>query len=117
MNPESSKIYNSESCNTQEHSDLCLQCLECCKILTFEITIPVFQFANTVKFYEARGCEVKTAGGKFYVVVNYPCPNLTAEGCRIYSTRPNVCRQYDGRLHPLMAPVCKWSTWSRKEIS
>ena len=101
--------------NTPNHQALCLKCLACCKILA----IPSDRFLLTqddIELYEARGCKLKVLDGKFYIVMPYPCPHLTPQGCDIYDKRPKSCEYYDGRMDPLVAGECLWREEDREKI-
>lgn len=87
-------------------SDLCLRCLECCKVLLFRVQADKL----TVEFYETRGFKIyRPAPGLHFVEVPYECQHLTGFGCKIYPERPEVCRIYDGRKHPVMKTKCLWA--------
>jgi Fe-S-cluster containining protein len=62
-------------------------------------------------YYKKRGCIVESVGDDFDLAIMIPkdCPNLTTFGCKIYDARPGLCREYDGRLDPLMKKRCKLS--------
>ena len=97
----------------KKKSKLCLQCLECCKV----IAIPVEHVSpETIELYVARGCWLAPlSGGRYGIVIPFPCPHLTPEGCDMYNNRPQVCKDYDGKKDPLMADKCLWIKKNRKE--
>ena len=88
--------------------ELCLKCKECCKIIAVRAGINP-ENERTVDFYTTRGCRVLTTEQLPIVLVPYPCPYLTEEGCKIYTTRPLACKEYDGRLDPIMRHICLWN--------
>jgi len=79
--------------------------MECCKVFYVPTRV---SSKDQKRFYELRGCKVKNFKGSQVVVVPLPCPHLTLKGCDIYDTRPQVCREYDGREDPLMMDKCLW---------
>lgn len=96
----------------------CIECSECCEWVTFIIPQPSgiqltterssFLKNALVEFYEARGCKIKDAiGDNMAVMVPSVCPHLSVKGCDIYDKRPDLCRQYDGRLDRYMKDVCR----------
>lgn len=93
----------------QEKQNVCLSCMECCKIMAF--TYPVHIVDNTfVDFYRARGCEVRFYNNLAYVIVPMPCPHLDKKkGCTIYNSRPIACRMYSGIEDPIIKDKCKWN--------
>jgi Fe-S-cluster containining protein len=94
-------------------SKLCLQCMECCKILA----VPIEHISpDTIEFYVARGCWLAPlSGGRRGVVIPFPCLHLTPEGCDIYSSRPYACEVYDGTKDPLMSDKCLWIKKNRRK--
>ena len=92
-------------------SKLCLQCMECCKYVTFTLQISDPKtYRKAVFFYETRGFEVIQFPGSIQVVINTVCPQLTSFGCKIYLNRPAFCRDYDGRKDSFMIinKKCAW---------
>ena len=76
----------------------CSQCGSCCKELAIAIDRKIDPTARA--YYLARGCVIKRG----VVFAQYPCPSLIypdiAGGiyrCGIHETRPQMCRDYDGR--------------------
>jgi len=92
---------------------LCLQCMECCKILA----IPADVFSpRAIELYVTRGCWLASiSGGRRGVVIPYPCPHLTPKGCNIYEQRPQDCRDYNGTKDPLMKDKCLWIKKNRRK--
>lgn len=92
---------------------ICIGCQECCKWVSFTITFyNQKQKDDLVEFYTARGFKINKHHIRtdcIEVMIKSECPKLTKYGCRIYSKRPEACRQYDGRKDPLMMDYCKLS--------
>lgn len=96
-------------------SKLCLQCMECCKILAVPIELKYIH-PESIAFYVARGCWIAPlSGGRLGIVVPFPCPHLTPEGCDMYENRPQECRDYDGTRDPLMSDKCLWIKKNREK--
>lgn len=59
---------------------------------------------------KARGLTVlDKSKGWYRVSLRAPCPHLSSEEpwkCGIYETRPQACRDFDGRTEPSLE--CKW---------
>ena len=89
----------------ERKSELCLQCLECCKILLFKVTGDRL----TVAFYKARVFKVHKLDDLCIVEIPEACIHLTSFGCKIYPVRPEACRGYDGSTHPIMKTKCLWA--------
>lgn len=81
----------------EELSKLCVKCQACCKEVAIHSQYPYTQ--AVAEFYEARGFRVYNESGMAVIHLDYPCPKLTPLGCSIYETRPEVCKEFDGRLH------------------
>jgi Fe-S-cluster containining protein len=87
-------------------SELCLQCLECCKVLLFIMDFNVM----VAKFYTTHGCTIHKVGEQqMYIEVPRMCQHLTAFGCSIYPVRPEACRLYDGGTHAIIKTRCLWN--------
>lgn len=87
--------------------ELCLKCMECCKVLAFP-ALYCMNNRNFTQFYYNRGCSIIATESLPVVIVESTCPHLTDNGCTIYDSRPKWCREYDGRLDPVMRHVCLW---------
>ena len=85
-------------------SDLCLQCLECCQ--KFRLPVNKFITQRDRDLYKARGFELARIHGVQFLVFPHICPQLTPEGCKIYDTRPDACKMYNGLRDPVVD--CKW---------
>ena len=94
---------------------LCLQCMECCKILAVPIPWKEHVTPEAIAFYLTRGCWfAPISGGRRGLVIPFQCPHLTPEGCDIYENRPLACKEYDGTRDPLMSDKCLWIKKNRK---
>jgi Fe-S-cluster containining protein len=85
---------------TKAETKICIKCRRCCKVMTFRIPLEAFDDAylkNCKEYYMARGCELFVDAGHLVVVVPSICRHLNRKGCKIYDTRPELCRLYDGR--------------------
>jgi Fe-S-cluster containining protein len=76
----------------------CSQCGACCKEIPVAINNKIDP--NTRAYYLARGCIIKNG----VVFAQYPCPNLIYPDfvggkykCGIHATRPQLCKDFDGR--------------------
>ena len=51
-------------------------------------------------FFKMRGNRVRNDNGLVTVEIDNPCPHLSEiDGCKIYTNRPRVCREYDCTFH------------------
>jgi Fe-S-cluster containining protein len=91
----------------RKKSELCLKCMECCKVVMFRARLDPDN-ERTREFAHARGCSFLKMPDGPLVVIPFPCPNLTTEGCKIYEHRPVACQTFDGRKDPLVGDKCKW---------
>ena len=88
-------------------SELCLDCLECCKVIGWYVNSTDIHMAA---FYLARGCKLyKYNDSILLVTLPHICEQLGEEGCKIYESRPLICRMYDGRNDPCMKGKCLWN--------
>ena len=96
--------------------------------MTFTLSPDTEQELTSLKrYYRVRGCQVHDHGSSLSVMIYSPCPQMPVthrpapgiapledlwqgQGCHNYSTRPKLCRVYDGRLDPFMAERCKLPT-------
>lgn len=78
-------------------------CIECCKWMTFIIKKSE-ELEKQLEFYIERGCKIQHIKESDSIAITIPsvCPHLTVMGCRIYSTRPESCRNYDCRQDPFL---------------
>lgn len=91
--------------------EICISCQECCKVMTFTLSLPRSTYKYYTSFYRKRGCEVqvqKVTSEQYQVVViiQSDCPELSPFGCKSYNYRPHFCRLYDGRKDPYMQDKC-----------
>jgi Fe-S-cluster containining protein len=93
---------------TPELQQICIECQECCKWMTFILVKPSQQLLH---IYRVRDCKIKVINGNTHIMVKSVCPHLTQEGCDIYDKRPQICREYDGRYDPAMKYICKLPEW------
>jgi Fe-S-cluster containining protein len=100
-------------------SDLCLECLECCKWLVYPLPVrkdqPQDVVDRTKHFYETRGCETMLYKNRFLIKIFSPCQHLTPRGCAIYDDRPLLCKNYDGRDSPISKDDCLWLVLGESE--
>lgn len=78
---------------------LCISCRRCCKSIGIYVDPGVYAASqkDLVRFYRARGFKIYKRDHLLLFIHNdFPCPNLTQKGCKIYRKRPNVCRNYSG---------------------
>ena len=107
-----------EKVNLTKQQELCLSCMECCRWLTFITEVPKDKVNYMTPLYKMRDCKVTVMprGGKAVVVILVPktCHHLSPIGCAIYQTRPQACRDYDGRRDPVLKDICKWNELEEK---
>ena len=87
---------------------LCIACQACCKVFYIPVKTDSW-FYEGKKLYEMRGCKIANYKGNKVVIVPLRCSQLTPQGCRIYSNRPQACKDYDGTKDPLMKHRCLWT--------
>ncbi len=93
--------------NDKLKSDLCLKCIECCKIMGFYINA---KDVEAVQFYDKRGCRLSLVTPEIIsVTIDRVCPELSENGCKIYENRPRICKNFDGRLHNETKGICLWN--------
>jgi Fe-S-cluster containining protein len=77
----------------------CKQCGECCRYFAIK---RVMKTKHVVEYMEARGYKFDGTT----MLIPSVCPQLTEEGkCKIYETRPQVCRDYEGKSGKFYVPV------------
>lgn len=97
------------SLNKSKKEKLCIRCQACCKLLYIPTTQPLIkEESDGSEFYKERGIKFCVLYGVLYAAIPSECPQLTKEGCKIYSRRPQSCQEYDGRKDPLMKDICLW---------
>lgn len=92
---------------------VCVECQECCRYLTFIVNQDVIERHREI--YEARGCVIRQITGNPTFALRVPsvCQHLQPYGCDIYETRPQECKDYDGRYDPLLQDLCKLINFKR----
>src|SRR5512140_3295129 len=76
----------------------CIGCQYCCTYVSLEIDAPKTDADHDViRWYLAhRNISIYIGDDDaWYFLVDNPCENLTAEGCRIYEDRFQICRHYE----------------------
>lgn len=107
-----------EICMTYEELDrltklrekVCLSCQLCCTRTLMPVSL---RDKEEMAFYETKGFRFFSMDRRIFTVLYTKCPHLTKSGCKIYENRPKGCKDYDGRLDPLLTKACKW--WGIKE--
>lgn len=91
--------------NATKKKRLCLQCQACCKL----VYIPTNAMSQKdLSFYFARGIKFIRVKGTPCAAVPSICPQLTKQGCKIYDSRPEDCRDYNGLEDPILKDICLW---------
>jgi Fe-S-cluster containining protein len=90
--------------------EACIKCQRCCKVMILPVLI---RDKEEMKFYETRGLEFFMMQENIWTILHKECKHIAKSGCRIYDKRPEACKQYDGRLDPLLTKACLW--WQIKE--
>lgn len=91
-----------------EKSRICISCQECCKHLVFKFPVEEWDYRKSA-LYIARGCKIKVGAITVDILVPSVCQHLhPRSGCAIYDTRPDICREYDGRYDIHLRDICKW---------
>jgi len=100
-------------------SELCQQCGKCCMTMTFDGGRVTEEERDTIRWMELHGLKIDYfhRGGRLYYAFTVPmrCQELEEKDgrfrCRIYQTRPQMCRDYDGSQDgPAGVPDCLWRT-------
>ena len=87
-----------------DKSNLCRQCQKCCLL----IAIPVNGRAS-LSFYATRGIDLRQRDGVTWALMPQTCQHVGVFGCRIYETRPQGCRDYDGTKDSFLDGQCEWN--------
>lgn len=87
----------------------CTDCTHCCDYMTFGVAcgnMSSSERRRKVEYFKARGCHLQwVTRNKLVVTVYSPCPYATEESlCRVYSRRPEACRDYDCRDDEYLPP-------------
>ncbi len=82
----------------------CLKCGECCRDLIVNESLGLVLFPNEIRYFPSSSIEPCLGKGKkpnhssfkiwAYQLNEMNCSNLINNSCKIYETRPRVCRQY-----------------------
>ena len=93
-----------------EKQRMCVACRKCCEAVGVYIDPDIYTSSakELTAFYKARGFSVSREDGLLFLVLDYPCPQLTRNGCGIYRKRPGICRTYSGLED--FGDGCLWST-------
>jgi len=79
----------------KKQQEICIGCQLCCTQLGFYIPNETV----VIDFYNVRGCNVyQRSDGETIASIPMECQHLYEGGCAIYSSRPQVCRDYNGIL-------------------
>jgi uncharacterized cysteine cluster protein YcgN (CxxCxxCC family) len=103
-------------------SELCLQCGRCCMAMTFFGGEVDDDARDEISWMELHGLKVdyveKRGRTEYYFTIPQRCnalKEIEAEGgathfvCGVYDTRPQMCRDYDGRMEgPFGVADCLW---------
>lgn len=73
-------------------SDVCRRCRKCCQVQPFEIR----PNKKLIDFFQTVGYKLfnDTILKKLFIVVPIQCQHLSARGCEIYDSRPELCRAF-----------------------
>jgi Fe-S-cluster containining protein len=69
------------------------------------------EYLRKIDYFKKRGCVLKDAAGiemTMVVMVPQVCENLEDGKCKIYHTRPAICREYDCRRDPYLPSGSKY---------
>ena len=94
-----------EGLTPEKRSELCIGCQWCCNYFIYTIARLM---EPEGKYLSVRGVSVEAEDGMLYGVVPSRCPNLTEEGCAIYSKRPLTCKRGGGDADYIVRKHCAW---------
>jgi uncharacterized cysteine cluster protein YcgN (CxxCxxCC family) len=108
--------------SAKRKSELCLQCGKCCMSMTFFGGEVDDESRDEIKWMELHGLKIeyvpKARGNRqstmeYYFTIPRRCDALQeVDGkfmCGVYETRPQMCRDYDGRMDgPFGVADCLW---------
>ena len=108
--------------SAKRKSELCLQCGKCCMSMTFFGGEVDEESRDEIRWMELHGFKIdyakNGAGEEYYFTIPQRCNALqeikTPSGatnyvCGVYETRPQMCRDYDGRMEgPQGVAECYW---------
>ncbi|MFI5372438.1 MAG: YkgJ family cysteine cluster protein [Candidatus Eisenbacteria bacterium] len=101
--------------SAEENASLCSGCVRCCSYITIEVQAP-----RSARDYDQWMWAIMHRGVSLYVEIperwfvalDTPCENLTAEGrCGIYGRHPVLCREYDPRDCERRRPLEEVRAW------
>jgi hypothetical protein len=114
--------------SAKRKSELCLQCGKCCMAMTFYGGEVDDDARDEIHWMELHGLKidyVEKAGKKqklveYYFTIPKRCDALREVNgeftCGVYETRPQMCRDYDGRMDgPFGVADCLWRLESQGE--
>lgn len=108
---------NKRRLSAKRKSELCLQCGKCCMSMTFYGGKVDDEALDEIRWLELHGLKIdyveEPNGTEYYFTIPKRCDALQElDGkfvCRIYETRPQMCRDYDGRVDgPFGVADCLW---------
>ena len=103
--------------SAKRKSELCLQCGKCCMSMTFSGGEVDDEARDEIHWMELHGLKIdyviERGKTEYYFTLPQRCGALVeAEGkftCGVYETRPEMCRDYDGRMEgPFGVADCLW---------
>jgi uncharacterized cysteine cluster protein YcgN (CxxCxxCC family) len=117
--------------SAKRKSELCLQCGKCCMSMTFYGGEVDDEARDEIRWMELHGLKIDYVERKvnasrslteYYFSVPKRCDALQeVDGqftCGVYETRPQMCRDYDGRMDgPFGVPDCLWKLESQSETT
>ena len=107
--------------SAKRKSELCLQCGKCCMAMTFYGGDVDDESRDEIYWMELHGLKIdyieKGVGTRksteYYFTIPRRCDALREVNgqftCGVYETRPQMCRDYDGRMEgPFGVADCLW---------
>ena len=111
----SKSMENSDQQASSEN--LCQGCSLCCRYVSIEIPKPDnAEDLDVAIWYLYHGHKIFVDADGWYLQVDRDCQNLDDAGaCRIYETRPQVCRDYDISDCEKHSPTAYWKIFNTAE--
>jgi len=117
--------------SAKRKSELCLQCGKCCMSMTFYGGEVDDEARDEIRWMELHGLKIDYVERKvnashtlneYYFSIPKRCDALQeVDGkftCGVYETRPQMCRDYDGRMDgPFGVADCLWKLESQSETT
>jgi uncharacterized cysteine cluster protein YcgN (CxxCxxCC family) len=117
--------------SAKRKSELCLQCGKCCMSMTFYGGEVDDEARDEIRWMELHGLKIDYVERKvnashtlteYYFSIPKRCDALQeVDGkftCGVYETRPQMCRDYDGRMDgPFGVADCLWKLESQPETA